>query len=129
MKLSPSNIYDSSPLQKKSEVPGSSVPLLLGASALGASTKLKSSKRNSASSLISESAFSSDYIEVSLRAHDEFKFSFTFTMPKYQPLDLYFLFDLSFSMKQDLNNLVEYSKTLFELFLELYPEQEKFMNC
>ena len=41
-------------------------------------------------------------------------------MPKYQPLDLYFLFDLSFSMKKDLKNLVKYSNTLFDKFLNMY---------
>ena len=53
-------------------------------------------------------------------------------MPKYQSLDLYFLFDLSFSMKQDLNNLVTYSNTLFQMFLDLYdgapPDQDADQN-
>ena len=67
-----------------------------------------------------------------MRYHDELEFKWNFTMPKYQSLDLYFLFDLSFSMKQDLNNLVTYSNTLFQMFLDLYdgapPDQDADQN-
>lgn len=69
-----------------------------------------------------EGSFSSNFLNVNLRHHDALEFEWTFTMPKYQPLDLYFLFDLSYSMKQDLKNLIDYSNILFQMFLGLYPK-------
>lgn len=42
-------------------------------------------------------------------------------MPEYQPLDLYFLFDLSYSMEPDVKNLIAYSEKLFEKFENIYP--------
>ena len=46
-------------------------------------------------------------------------------MPPFQPIDLYFVFDLSFSMKPDLEKLQQYSSVLFEKFWCLFPDEEK----
>ena len=42
-----------------------------------------------------------------------------------EPLDLYFLFDLSYSMEPDVKNLIAYSEKLFEKFENIYPEGKR----
>ena len=59
------------------------------------------------------------------RTNDEVEFDWQFSMPPFQPIDLYFVFDLSFSMKPDLEKLQQYSSVLFEKFWCLFPDEEK----
>jgi len=60
-----------------------------------------------------------------IRTNDEKEFDWQFSMPPFQPIDLYFVFDLSFSMKPDLEKLQQYSSVLFEKFWCLFPDEEK----
>ena len=60
-----------------------------------------------------------------IRTNDEVEFDWQFSMPPFQPIDLYFVFDLSFSMKPDLEKLQQYSSVLFEKFWCLFPDEEK----
>jgi DNA mismatch repair ATPase MutL len=65
--------------------------------------------------------FTPSAMNLQIRPLDEFEFEWTFEMPEYQPLDLYFLFDLSYSMEPDVKNLIAYSEKLFEKFENIYP--------
>jgi len=65
--------------------------------------------------------FTPSAMNLQIRLLDEFQFEWTFEMPEYQPLDLYFLFDLSYSMEPDVKNLIAYSEKLFEKFENIYP--------
>ena len=46
-------------------------------------------------------------------------------MPEYQAIDLYFVFDLSYSMRDDLQKLSDYCGLLFKKFANLYPKEDK----
>ena len=84
--------------------------------------KNKNSKNKQQTEVGKDQAFFPDSLNIQLRHHDTLEFTWEFKMPEFQPLDLYFLFDLSFSMKQDLKNLIDYSNILFNMFLDLYPK-------
>ncbi|CAG5102632.1 Oidioi.mRNA.OKI2018_I69.chr1.g392.t1.cds [Oikopleura dioica] len=72
-----------------------------------------------------QNPFSPSAMNLQIRPFDEFEFEWTFEMPEYQPLDLYFLFDLSYSMEPDVKNLIAYSEKLFEKFENIYPEGKR----
>ena len=72
----------------------------------------------------SEPVYDHETIKLDIRSLDSVEFEWKFKMPEYQAIDLYFVFDLSYSMRDDLNKLSRYCGLLFEKFAALYPTPE-----